>query len=250
MKKLALFLISIMTWLGVWAQDVNVSGTVVSATDGEPLIGASVMVKGTSNGTATDLDGNFTLSVPSGKELVVSYIGFVKQEVRVKGNTNDLIIRLTQESNTLDDLVVVGYGTQKKSVVTAAISQVSEKEISQTSPVRVEDALKGLTAGVTVTTPSGEPGHGNQIRVRGVGTINNSNPLYIVDGMPIEGGLDYLNPSDIQSIEVLKDAASGAVYGARAANGVVLVTTKEGKNGRAKVTYAYGQCRQNVEPRC
>lgn len=246
MKKLALFLISILTWLGVWAQDVNISGTVVSATDGEPLIGASVMVKGTSIGTATDFDGKFTLSVPFGKELVVSYIGFVKQEVKIKGNTKELNIKLAQDSNTLDDLVVVGYGTQKKSVVTAAISQVSEKEISQTAPVRVEDALKGLTAGVTVTTPNGEPGHSNQIRVRGVGTINNSDPLYIVDGMPIEGGLDYLNPSDIQSIEVLKDAASGAVYGARAANGVVLVTTKQGKSGRAKVTYDFSYGWQSV----
>ena len=193
MKKLTLFLISIMTWLGVNAQNVNVSGTVVSATDGEPLIGATVMVKGTTQGTATDLDGRFTIQAPSGKDLIFSYVGFVNQEMKVKGNMTGITVKLAGDSKVLDEVVVVGYGTQKKSVVTAAISKVSEKEISQTAPVRVEDALKGLTAGVTVTTPNGEPGHSNQIRVRGVGTINDSNPLYIVDGMPIEGGLDYLN---------------------------------------------------------
>ncbi len=246
MKKLTIFLITVMTCLGIYAQDVNVTGTVVASTDGEPLIGATVMVKGTSTGTATDLDGKFTIQAKKGSSLLVSYVGYKSQEVKVTGPMSDVKVTLVEDSEMLDDVVVVGYGTQKKSVVTAAISKVSEKEISQTAPVRVEDALKGLTAGVTVTTPNGQPGHSNQIRVRGVGTINNSNPLYIVDGMPIEGGLDYLNPNDIQSIEVLKDAASGAVYGARAANGVVLVTTKKGKEGRAKVTYDFSYGWQSV----
>lgn len=241
-----MFLIAVMTCLGLYAQDVKVTGKVVSSTDGEPLIGATVMVKGSSTGTATDIDGNFTVQVKNGSTLLVTYVGYKPQEIKVKGAMSDLRISLVEDSEVLDDVVVVGYGTQKKSVVTAAISKVSEKEISQTAPVRVEDALKGLTAGVTVTTPNGQPGHSNQIRVRGVGTINNSNPLYIVDGMPIEGGLDYLNPSDIQSIEVLKDAASGAVYGARAANGVVLVTTKKGKEGRANVTYDFSYGWQSV----
>lgn len=246
MKKLTMFLIAVMTCLGLYAQDVKVTGKVVSSTDGEPLIGATVMVKGSSTGTATDIDGNFTVQVRNGSTLLVTYVGYKPQEIKVRGAMPDVRISLVEDSEVLDDVVVVGYGTQKKSVVTAAISKVSEKEISQTAPVRVEDALKGLTAGVTVTTPNGQPGHSNQIRVRGVGTINNSNPLYIVDGMPIEGGLDYLNPSDIQSIEVLKDAASGAVYGARAANGVVLVTTKKGKEGRAKVTYDFSYGWQSV----
>lgn len=246
MKKLTIFLIAVMTCLGIYAQDVNVTGTVVASTDGEPLIGATVMVKGTSTGTATDIDGKFTIQAKKGSSLLVSYVGYKSQEVKVTGPMSDVKVTLVEDSEMLDDVVVVGYGTQKKSVVTAAISKVSEKEISQTAPVRVEDALKGLTAGVTVTTPNGQPGHSNQIRVRGVGTINNSNPLYIVDGMPIEGGLDYLNPNDIQSIEVLKDAASGAVYGARAANGVVLVTTKKGKEGRAKVTYDFSYGWQSV----
>ena len=136
--------------------------------------------------------------------------------------------------------MVVGYGTQKKSVVTAAISSVGEETLAQTIPVNVQNALKGVTSGVTATSANGQPGSSAQIRVRGVGTINNSNPLYIVDGMPVDGnGIDYLNPSDIKSIEVLKDAASGAVYGARAANGVILVTTKNGVQGRAKITYDF-----------
>lgn len=240
MKKLTLFLIAVMTWLGAYAQDVNVSGTVVSATDGEPLIGASVMVKGSSQGTATDIEGNFTLTAPAGKTLVFSYVGYTSQELKVKSSgMTGLKISLNEDSQVLDDLVVVGYGTQRKSVVTAAISKIGEDQLAATAPVRVDNALKGLTSGVTVTSSSGQPGAAAQVRIRGIGTINNSNPLYIVDGMPIEGGIDYLNPTDIKSIEVLKDAASGAVYGARATNGVVLVTTKNGVKGKTTVTYDF-----------
>ena len=239
MKKLTLFLIAIMTCLGVSAQNVSVSGTVVSAADGEPLIGASVMVKGSSTGTATDIDGNFNLQAPDGKTLVISYVGYTAQELKVNGAMSGIEIRLVEDSQVLDDVVVVGYGTQKKSVVTAAISKIDEDKLAASAPVRVDNALKGLTSGVTVTSSSGQPGAAAQVRIRGIGTINNSNPLYIVDGMPIEGGLDYLNPPDIKSIEVLKDAASGAVYGARAANGVVLVTTKNGSKGKTTVTYDF-----------
>ncbi len=239
MKKLTLFLIAIMTCLGVSAQNVSVSGTVVSAADGEPLIGASVMVKGSSTGTATDIDGNFNLQAPDGKTLVISYVGYTAQELKVNGAMSGIEIRLVEDSQVLDDVVVVGYGTQKKSVVTAAISKIDEDKLAASAPVRVDNALKGLTSGVTVTSSSGQPGAAAQVRIRGIGTINNSNPLYIVDGMPIEGGLDYLNPTDIKSIEVLKDAASGAVYGARAANGVVLVTTKNGSKGKTTVTYDF-----------
>lgn len=228
-----------MTCLGVSAQNVSVSGTVVSAADGEPLIGASVMVKGSSTGTATDIDGNFNLQAPDGKTLVISYVGYTAQELKVNGAMSGIEIRLVEDSQVLDDVVVVGYGTQKKSVVTAAISKIDEDKLAASAPVRVDNALKGLTSGVTVTSSSGQPGAAAQVRIRGIGTINNSNPLYIVDGMPIEGGLDYLNPTDIKSIEVLKDAASGAVYGARAANGVVLVTTKNGSKGKTTVTYDF-----------
>ena len=239
MKKLILFLIAIMTSLGMRAQNVNVSGEVVSALDGEPLIGVTVMVKNSSTGTTTDIDGRFVISAPTGSTLFFNYIGYTPQEVKVTANMPSLRIQLIEDTQMLDDVVVVGYGTQKKSVVTAAISSVGEETLSQTAPTNVQNALKGVTSGVTATTANGQPGAAAQIRVRGVGTINNSNPLYLVDGMPIDGGIDYLNPSDIKSIEVLKDAASGAVYGARAANGVILVTTKNGVEGRAKVTYDF-----------
>lgn len=239
MKKLTLFLITMLTCLGLSAQGVNISGTVRSSLDGEPLIGVTVMVKGTSTGVSTDIDGNFSIKAQPGSTLQFSYIGYTPQEMKVTGAESNLNIVLIEDSQILNDVVVVGYGTQKKSVVTAAISSVGEETLSQTAPTNLQNALKGVTAGVIATTANGEPGSAAQIRVRGVGTINNSNPLYIVDGMPIEGGIDYLNPADIKSIEVLKDAASGAVYGARAANGVILVTTKTGVQGRAKVSYDF-----------
>ena len=224
--------------VSVFAQQVTVKGNVKDAA-GEPIIGASVLVKGTTNGTITDLDGNFVLlNVDGAAEIEVSYIGYVSQTKQVKGSES-LIFMLKEDTETLDEVVVIGYGVQKKSVVTASIARVSADELSNAAPVRVDNALKGLASGVQVTTENGQPGSKAKIRVRGTGTINNSDPLYIVDGMPIDGGIDYLNPSDIQSIEVLKDAASGAVYGARAANGVVLITTKSGKEGKVSVTYDF-----------
>ena len=223
--------------IGMFAQQLTVKGNVKDAT-GEPVIGASVLVKGTTNGTITDFDGNFELpNVESDASIEITFVGYLPQTL--KASSSSLNVILKEDTKTLDEVVVVGYGVQKKSVVTASIAKVSADDLSASSPVRVDNALKGLASGVTVTSASGQPGAAAQIRVRGVGTINNSDPLYIVDGMPIEGGLDYLNPNDIQSIEVLKDAASGAVYGARAANGVILVTTKSGKEGRTKVTYDF-----------
>ena len=244
MKKLlsVLFLLS-FTLAAVYAQNIQIKGTVVSGTDNEPLPGVNVVVKGnTSTGTITDFNGTFTLSAPADAILSISDIGFKSQEIAVKGH-KDIKIVLQEDSETLDEVVVVGYGVQKKSVVTASIAKVSADDLASTAPVRMDNALKGLASGVTVTSSSGQPGAAAQIRVRGVGTIRTENgaadPLYIVDGMPLEGGLDYLNPNDIASIEVLKDAASGAVYGARAANGVILVTTKTGKIGKTKVTYDF-----------
>ena len=210
---------------------------VVQDRDGLPVIGAAVVVQGTSNGTVTGLDGEWTLSgVKSGSMLVISSIGYVTKTVAV---ADAALVVLDEDTIMLEGVVVVGYGVQKKSVVTAAIAKVGSDELGKTAPVRVDNALKGLAAGVNVTSSSGQPGSAARIRVRGTGTINNSDPLYIVDGMPLEGGIDYLNPSDIESIEVLKDAASGAVYGARAANGVILVTTKKGTKGDARVNYDF-----------
>jgi len=239
MKRIYALFLALATCIGLYAKDVSVSGTVLGRSDGEPLIGASLLVQGTTKGASADIDGKFSFEAPEGSTVKVSYVGYKPYSFKVAANSQNMTIYLDDDSMSLDDVVVIGYGTQKKSVVTAAISKVGEEQLSQTAPVRVDNALKGLTSGVTVSSPNGQPGQASQIRIRGVGTVNNSDPLYIVDGMPIEGGIDYLNPADIKSIEVLKDAASGAVYGARAANGVVLVTTKNGVQGRAKVTYDF-----------
>ena len=245
MKKLlsVLFLLS-FTLASVYAQDIQVKGTVVSGSDNEPLPGVNVVVKGTTNGGITDLDGNFTLSVPADATLSVTYIGFKSQEVAVKGQRSLKII-LQEDTETLDEVVVVGYGVQKKSVVTAAISKVGADELNLTKPSRVEDALKGKVSGVQITQSSGQPNSDSKVRIRGIGTVNNSDPLYIVDGMPVGGGINYLNPTDIASIEILKDAASAAIYGARAANGVVLVTTKSGSKGKTTVSYDFSYGWQN-----
>lgn len=224
------------------AQKIDCSGTIVD-TNGEPIIGASVFLKGETKGAVSDLNGVFKLQqVPEGSMITVSYIGYKTVETKAEA---DMRIVMHEDNELLNEVVVVGYGVQKKSVVTASIAKVSADDLAATAPVRMDNALKGLAAGVTVTSSSGQPGAAAQIRVRGIGTINNSDPLYIVDGMPITGGLDYLNPSDIESIEVLKDAASGAIYGARAANGVILVTTKSGKIGKTRVNYNFSYGWQN-----
>ena len=210
----------------------------VSGSDDFPLPGVNVVVKGTTQGVITDLDGNFMISVPSDAVLTFTYIGFKTQEVAVNGKTT-LNVVLDEDTETLEEVVVVGYGVQKKSVVTASIAKVSADDLENKAPVRMDNALKGLAAGVDVTSSSGQPGASPRVRIRGIGTINNSDPLYIVDGMPISGGLDFVNPNDIESIEVLKDAASGAIYGARAANGVILVTTKKGKLGKTSINYNF-----------
>lgn len=220
------------------AQTIDVRGTVTD-TNGEPLIGTTIAVVGTSTGTLTDIDGNFFLTgVAVGSKISASYIGYTTQEKNIPSNGRiDFVLR--GDGLQLDEVVAIGYGVQKKSVVTAAISKVDKDRLAQTSPVRVDNALRGLASGVQVTAGDGQPGSGTKVRIRGIGTINNSDPLYIIDGMPVNGGIDNINPADIESIEVLKDAASAAVYGARAANGVVLITTKKGTVGKTKVSYDF-----------
>lgn len=234
MRKLLLTLIAVLSVAITNAQQLSVSGTVVSDADGLPIPGVSVAVKGSTTGTVTDIDGKFELSAEEGSTLVFSFIGMETQEVTAATNMN---VVLVDELAALSEVVVVGYGVQKKSVVTAAIAKVSSEDLANTKPLRMDNALKGLAAGVNVTSGSGQPGEGAKVRIRGTGTFNNSDPLYIVDGMPIEGGFDFVNPNDIESIEVLKDAASGAIYGARAANGVILVTTKKGSTGKPSINY-------------
>ena len=222
--------------MAAYAQKQTYSGVVVDSNN-EPVIGASVVQKGTTNGAITDYDGNFKIAVTSDATLTVSYIGYKTQDVRVKTNMH---IVLQSDAQVLNDLVVIGYGVQKKSVVTASIAKVSADDLEGKTRLRADDALKGMAAGVNVTSSSGQPGSKSMIRVRGIGTINNTEPLYIIDGMPTDqDGMESVNPNDIESIEVLKDAASGAIYGARAANGAILVTTKKGKTGKAQINYNF-----------
>ena len=236
---LILFMVTGLGSVSALAQQVR--GTVTDEA-GEPVIGAGVLVQGTSIGTTTDVDGAFVLDrVPANAVLEVSSIGYETATEAVAGRSVINFV-LREDSFLLDDVVVVGYGVQKKSVVTASISKVDGDQLNTVKASTINDALKGKVSGVQITQASGQPGSGSQIKIRGIGTVNNSDPLYIVDGMPVDGGIDYLNPTDIQSVEILKDAASAAIYGARAANGVVLVTTRNGVKGQATITYngSYG----------
>lgn len=230
-------LLTLLMSITAFAQKQSYKGSVTDE-HGDPVIGATVVLKGgeKSNGVITDLDGNFIIQADPGSTLVVSYIGYKTLEVKV---SQGMRLVLQEEAQTLNDVVVIGYGVQKKSVVTASIAKVGAEDLENKTPVRMDNALKGLAAGVNVTSSSGQPGSSPRVQVRGIGTINDNTPLYIVDGMPIGGGLDFVNPADIESIEVLKDAASGAIYGARAANGVILVTTKKGKKGKPQISYNF-----------
>jgi TonB-linked SusC/RagA family outer membrane protein len=242
MKKILLFLTLclFLSWNAA-AQTNPVKGVVQSATDAEPLIGVSVTIKGTTSGTATDLSGSFIINAQPSDVLVFSYLGYKRQEVTV-GNQTNFQISLQDDEQLLGEVVVIGYGVQKKSVVTAAISRVGADDLKAAPPTRIEDVLKGKVSGVQITQSSGQPGSDSKVRIRGIGTINNSDPLFIIDGMAVDGGIRYLNPADIESVEVLKDAASAAIYGTRGANGVILVTTKQGEKGKATVNYevSYG----------
>ena len=224
---------------------ITISGVVTDKT-GETVIGASVRVKGQeSKGSITDINGKYQIvDVASNATLIFSYIGMREQEIAVNGRST-INVKMEEDSQLIDEVVVVGYGVQKKSVVTAAISRVTAEDLNNTTPSRIEDALKGKVSGVQITQSSGQPGADSKVRIRGVGTVNNSEPLYIVDGMPVDGGINYLNPTDIQSVEILKDAASAAIYGARAANGVILVTTKSGVSGKTNITYDFTYGLQN-----
>jgi len=219
------------------AQSYEIKGTVVDSS-GDPLPGVTILVKNTSKGVSTDFDGNFVIpSVNNGDTLVFSYIGFTTREIIVN-NSSDLRVVLTEDTQSLDEVVVVGYGTQKKSVVTGAISSVKAEDLEGLPVERVEQALQGRVSGVVIAADAGQPGSSSTVRVRGITTLGNNNPLWVIDGVVVDaGGIGYLNQSDIQSIEVLKDAASLAIYGARSAGGVILITTKQGKIGKIAVNY-------------
>ncbi|MDH6305039.1 TonB-linked SusC/RagA family outer membrane protein [Parabacteroides sp. PF5-5] len=244
MRNLFTTLLLLCATFSVVAQNVQIKGVVVSGSDNFPLPGVNVVVKGTTNGTMTDMDGQFVLSAPAGSTLSITYVGFKPLELKADAS-RVMNISIHEDTELLDEVVVVGYGVQKKSVVTAAISSVKAEDLGKLTPNRIENILKGQVSGVQVTTLSGQPGTDAKVRIRGIGTVNNSDPLYIIDGMAVDGGIRNLNPADIESVEILKDAASAAVYGARAANGVVLVTTKSGKTGKARITYDFSYGLQN-----
>jgi TonB-dependent starch-binding outer membrane protein SusC len=212
---------------------IAISGQVTDSPDGAPLPGVNVLEKGTSNGVATDAEGKFALNVSSETSvLVFSFIGYVTQEITV-GNQTLINVQMASDINTLNEVVVVGYGTQEKSDVTGSISSVKGSDFANLPVSSTQQALQGRTAGVNIVRSGGEPGNTGAIRIRGVGTVNDANPLIIIDGVPSDGPLADVNPNDIESVEVLKDASASAIYGTRAANGVVIVTTKRGKFGQS-----------------
>lgn len=230
------------------AQNRTVTGTVTSRTGGQPLAGATISVKGTRVATTTDNNGSFKLNVPeSAKTISVSYVGMAAQEINIPSSgTIDVSLEQTASSK-MDEVVVVGYGTQKKSVVTGAISSVRASDLENQPVVRVEQSLQGRTSGLTVSSIGGQPGAASTVRLRGftsIGTVANNvngknDPLWVVDGVVVDnGGIGYLNQDDIESIEVLKDGASAAIYGTRAAAGVILITTKKGKAGNLRINYS------------
>lgn len=233
MKQYLLTLFCLCVSMIALAQQKTITGTVIDANN-EPVIGASVLEKGTSNGTITNLDGEYSLSVSAGATLVFSYIGYKTQEVSI-GNKTTIKITLVEDSEQLDEVVVVGYGVQKKSSMTASVASVSAKEINKLVTSNVTSALQGRTPGVEVLQNGGEAGADVSILIRGAGTFGSTEPLYIIDGAVSNNGINSLNPNDISSIEILKDASAAAIYGSRASNGVVLVTTKSGKSGKTVV---------------
>ncbi len=235
-KSILLLIMAVMFIGAVNADAQTVRGTVVDAETGETLIGVNIMLQGTDIGTTTGMDGEYSLAIPELEgTLVFRYVGFVTQRVTIDGQ-EEIEVELQPDIIYGEELIVVGYGLQQRSLVTSAISRIEARDIEQAAPLRVEQALQGRTAGVTVMQNSGQPGSGATVRIRGIGTTGNAEPLYVVDGMPV-GGIDYLNPADIESIEVLKDASATAIYGARGANGVVMITTQQGTPGPIQVNY-------------
>jgi TonB-linked SusC/RagA family outer membrane protein len=246
--KIALMLCALL-WLQsafspLWAQSLTVSGRVTSRVNNEPLAGATVTVKGTNTATTTDASGAFTITVPQrGATLTVSYAGMETQDITA--DQSNVSVILAGANNTLNEVVVVGYGTQRRANVTGAISSVKAEQLNTVTSSRIDQALQGRTAGVTIMPVSGAPGAGMRIRIRGTGSNEGADPLYIVDGVRT-GGIDNIDPSEVASIEVLKDAASAAIYGSAAANGVVLITTKTGRRNVSEISYSGQFVQQSV----
>ena len=219
--------------IGAWAQNIQLTGTVTDAT-GETVIGASVLEKGTTNGVITDIDGNFSLNVSPNATIIISYVGYAAQEIPLNGRKSLKVI-LKEDTEMLDEVVVIGYGTMKKSDMTGAISSVDTEELTKRATTNPAEALQGKIAGVNIMKSGGNAGAGVSVKIRGVKSFGSNEPLYIIDGFP--GDIDNVNPQDIQSMEVLKDGAAAAIYGSVAANGVVIITTKNGKKGETHIDF-------------
>src|SRR5574344_2342017 len=230
-KKILLSALLLLACVLVEAQQVNISGIVKSKTDGEAIIGASVIEKGTSNGTATDINGNFKLSVKKGATIVISYVGYKPVSLVATPSINVL---LEENTKIMDEVVVTGYMTQRKADLTGAVSVVNMKDVAKQNENNPIKALQGRLPGVTISA-DGNPSGSASVRVRGITTLNDNDPLYIIDGVPTKSGMHELNGNDIESIQVLKDASAASIYGSRAAAGVIIITTKKGKDGKLKV---------------
>ena len=232
-----------MTLFAVSATAVPASGVVVEKATGEPVIGASVLEKGTSNGTITDFDGNFSLTVAEGAELEISYVGYTTQTVKASEN---LRILLAEDSELLDEVIVTGYTTQRKADLSGAVSVMDMNKPLSEGSANMLTSMQGRLAGVQITTDAAPGGGNSSIRIRGISTVNGSDPLYVIDGIATTENLNSLNPGDIESIQVLKDASSASIYGSRAANGVIIITTKRGKKDRLSVNLGYSASLQTI----
>ena len=233
-----LFLVNSVNVMAAIEQVIHVKGQVVDST-GEPVIGANIVVKGTNTGVISDIDGNFAIDAPKNSVLLISFIGYKSQEVKVTGPSVKIV--LTDDAEMLNEVVVVGYGSQKKSDITGAMVNVKSEALQQAPVGNIGTALQGLAAGVDVQMAGGNthPGASPQIRVRGERSLNGGNDvLIVVDGIPFSGGLNEINNDDVESISVLKDASATAIYGSRGANGVLLITTKRGNKGKVNVSYS------------
>lgn len=236
MRKIILFSIGLLLSHFALAQEWRVTGVVTDADYKDPLVGVNVIVQGLSGvGTVTDFDGRFSINVPAGRSLVFSYIGYKDQVIAVNSNTT-LNVVLQSDTKLLEEMVVIGYGTMKKSDLTGAVTSIKADALQKTPASGIDQALQGRAAGVTVNANSGQPGAAATIRIRGIGTVNSSGPIFVVDGA-ILSDISFLSPNDIESTEILKDASATAIYGSRGANGVILVTTRKGKEGKSNIAY-------------
>lgn len=238
MRNIMLFLMALAMSCHVMAQQSRISGTVTDSKDGSEMPGVNILVKGTTNGTITDINGKFVFNVSSNKNtvLLITSVGYKSQEIHLKSDQKFINVVLEEDSKLLNEVVIVGYGSMRKSDLTGAVSSVKTEDLKTMATAGIVGALQGRVAGVNIVSSSGEPGEGFQVRIRGVGTINNSDPLYVVDGFP-GANMSYLQPGDIESMEILKDASATAIYGSRGANGVILIKTKSGRKNSMSINF-------------